>query len=578
MSCFFYFAIAVAGVSVFCGPAAARVAFREVPRDLQLFPRGAGDSAEIVFAGTITSPGCDSVKLEVDRDGELIGIRRAGLLYQGDTASFHLASAIHAELSEYTARFYLDDSLVAVRDSLVCGDVFLMDGQSNAVADDYGGVANGRSEWFRSFGTSSLDSLECRADTTWDLAQGRFSYAHAAVGCLGLAFGLSLTRTHGIPVAVLNGAVGGSMIEVHLRNEADPTDLGTIYGRLLWRCVRSGVRSHIRAILWHQGENDTFTDPMLYYDGLFSSLYGSWHQDYGRLERVYVFQLHPGCGGDYQPQMREIQRTLPDRYPDLSAMPTVGLNGHDGCHYDYGGYAQMARWLLGILTVDLYGSQDTWNIRAPDVQAAWFDSGHDEVRVLFDHEVRWPADTLNASMKDYFYVSGHGENAGIVSGRVLEDGRTISLILQSPVWQADRVSYLPAAYYPDGEVYEGPWVRNPRGIAALSFWGVPIQESSDAEANPAAAIPRLLRVVPNPFVGETKILLACGAGPARLLIFDAGGRTVQTLIAGTDLGPGAHQVPWDGRDDLGRPVGSGVFFARLATPAGRWSQAIERIR
>lgn len=566
------------GLPVPGGQAAARdVVFRESPRDLQLFPRDSSDSADVVFDGTVTSPGSDSVRLEVYREGQLIGTDRAMLSYQGDTASFRLSSPIRAELSEYTARFYLDGSVVAIRDSLVCGDVYLINGQSNAVADDMYGVATGRSEWFRSFGSSDNVADACRADTAWSLAQGLFSYAHAGVGCLGLAFGLALTGTDHVPVAVLNGAVSGTHVVAHLRNEANPTDLSTIYGRLLWRCSKAGVRSHVRAIIWHQGESDTYTEPVPSYDGLFTTLFDTWHQDYGQLEKVYAFQIHPGCGGAYQQQMREYQRSLPRRFHDLSVMSTVGLRGHDGCHYDYDGYDQMARWLLGILRADLYGSQDTWNIKPPDVQAAWFNPGHDEVRLLFDSEVRWPADTLNAAMEDYFYVSGHGENAQIVSGQVVEDGRTVSLRLASPAWQADLVTYLPGGFY------EGPWIRNPRGIGALSFWSFPIREVSEVRGTPREpgtqpAVTRLLGGAPNPFAGETRIRFFSGlAGPVRLQIFDAEGKLIRTLVDRTL--PAGNQVAWwDGVDQGGHRAPAGVYWCRIQARDGASTSGITLVR
>ena len=46
----------------------------------------------------------------------------------------------------------------------------------------------------------------------------------------------------------------------HQRNAADPEDAATIYGRLLWRVRHAGLSHGIKAILWHQGENDQGAD------------------------------------------------------------------------------------------------------------------------------------------------------------------------------------------------------------------------------------------------------------------------------------------------------------------------------
>jgi hypothetical protein len=68
---------------------------------------------------------------------------------------------------------------------------------------------------------------------------------------------------------------------------------------------------------------------------------------------------------------------------------------------------------------------------------------------------------------------------------------------------------------------------------------------------------------PNPFNPTTTIRFVL---PARedvtLVIYDANGQLVRTLVNEV-RGYGAHEVTWDGRDDAGATVGSGVYFYRL---------------
>jgi hypothetical protein len=74
--------------------------------------------------------------------------------------------------------------------------------------------------------------------------------------------------------------------------------------------------------------------------------------------------------------------------------------------------------------------------------------------------------------------------------------------------------------------------------------------------------------VPNPFNPVTSIAygVAARAGQAqldvRLDIFDAGGRRVRQLLRGMRA-PGSYTALWDGRDDHGVHVHSGVYFYRL---------------
>jgi len=60
----------------------------------------------------------------------------------------------------------------------------------------------------------------------------------------------TLVDRYEIPIALLNGAVGGTTIDYHLRNDQDPTDLETNYGRLLYRAQAAGIDTRASAILW----------------------------------------------------------------------------------------------------------------------------------------------------------------------------------------------------------------------------------------------------------------------------------------------------------------------------------------
>jgi immune inhibitor A len=69
---------------------------------------------------------------------------------------------------------------------------------------------------------------------------------------------------------------------------------------------------------------------------------------------------------------------------------------------------------------------------------------------------------------------------------------------------------------------------------------------------------------PNPFNPTTTIEFTREGGIARvrLVVYNLLGQHVRLLAAG-EFGPGVHRLSWDGRDEAGRPVGSGVYFYRL---------------
>lgn len=68
---------------------------------------------------------------------------------------------------------------------------------------------------------------------------------------------------------------------------------------------------------------------------------------------------------------------------------------------------------------------------------------------------------------------------------------------------------------------------------------------------------------PNPFNPSTSISFSMRqGGHVRLQVFNARGQLVKTLVDET-VTAGDHAVVWDGRDNRGSSVGSGIYFSRL---------------
>jgi hypothetical protein len=76
----------------------------------------------------------------------------------------------------------------------------------------------------------------------------------------------------------------------------------------------------------------------------------------------------------------------------------------------------------------------------------------------------------------------------------------------------------------------------------------------------------LMGNTPNPFNPMTTIRFVVPAGPRRdhtLRIYDVAGRLVRELSSGS-IEPGVHDVRWDGTDDRGTQVSSGVYLYRVS--------------
>lgn len=75
----------------------------------------------------------------------------------------------------------------------------------------------------------------------------------------------------------------------------------------------------------------------------------------------------------------------------------------------------------------------------------------------------------------------------------------------------------------------------------------------------------LLKNYPNPFNAQTRIeYTLTTSSPSQLAIFDLRGARVKSF-AESDGAAGTHTVIWDGCDDFGRTVASGVYWAKLTT-------------
>ena len=73
---------------------------------------------------------------------------------------------------------------------------------------------------------------------------------------------------------------------------------------------------------------------------------------------------------------------------------------------------------------------------------------------------------------------------------------------------------------------------------------------------------------PNPFNAETQMTYALPvAGAVELAIYNVRGQRVRTLVQGVQAA-GRYQIVWDGRNDTGAALASGVYLSRLASTQG----------
>ena len=444
------------------------VTFTELPQPKQVYPRNLGTNQAVVpIAGDVTSTGQDEMIVRIYRDGVLVNTLSQPLTYNAGVAPFSFSPTIPAETNNYTFEIFAKagtlETLITTVTEVVAGDIYLINGQSNAEAGDRFGqtpsIAN-ESPFIRSFGRRDEDPSATTADLNWYQAEGDQAAGPGAVGQWSLRMARQLLDTYGIPIALINGAKGGEEITYFQRNDSNPSDIQTNYGRLLWRAQQSSVQNNVRAMLWYQGESDG--PDVTGHENGFTALHSDWNADFPSLEKIFIFQVRAGCGSPTV-ALRDLQRRLPDLLPDVVVMSTTGIDAHDGCHFPYfNGYKTIGENIYPLIARDLYGSPNTQDIDPPNIQSAYFSNpANTEITIV----MRDPDDTLTLEAGIENDLQLEASAVTITGGSV--NGNTLILSLSGDATGATGITY-------DSPMGNGNWVVNANGIGMLDFYNVPI--------------------------------------------------------------------------------------------------------
>lgn len=113
-----------------------------------------------------------------------------------------------------------------------------------------------------------------------------------------------------------------------------------------------------------------------------------------------------------------------------------------------------------------------------------------------------------------------------------------------------------------GDIWMGRGGDIARGYGLYHFHPTPTVVKEASENTQSI---RIIGNTPNPFNPSTSIAFTVAEpGSVELAVYAATGQRVRTLVSRIMSG-GTHEVVWDGRDDSGRPVSSGVYITRLVS-------------
>ncbi len=346
--------------------------------------------------------------------------------------------------------------------NLICGDAYIIEGQSNALATDNSEPNSTVTDpWIRSYGKT----------VGWGSAVSKGG--ELQLGLWGMILAKRLSTDHSMPICIINAAVGGTRIDQHRPNPAGHGGAGSlysIYADLYNRVVGAKLTHGIRAVLWHQGEQDQGSGgpdgdyDYKFYQQYFVDISAAWKQDFPNILNYYVFQIWPGACGDTSrnDQLREVQRNLSRLYSNLEVMSTHGIVPGSSCHYELAGYQKFSDLIGPLLDEDHYGEVPGVDITAADLQKAYFTTAaQTEIALEFGQNMAW-----NPGAPGLIFLDGVAGN--VASGSAT--GNVIKLQLTAAS-SAATITYLKGAVsWNQANILYGS-----NGIAALTFADVPIE-------------------------------------------------------------------------------------------------------
>lgn len=545
--------------------ASAQFSFERMPEDLAFFPRNANNKCEIRVSGQFMDSGYEQilsriVSMENDSVIEEKTIRK------GFNGMFSYKHEIVAALREYKLQVLANgiqgEVLVREVNHLVCGDVFLIAGQSNALdakeartntdlvpsdstlnqgaqhnklySHPYCRSIGYAMNYWNDVKSRPGDSARALNDYSWG-RPGCLYWDVGFVGAWALQLQHALAEATGIPICFVNGAYSGAEItrlqasQMHLSKTGE--DLKKPYDRAYSKLMAKGLTEHVKGIFWYQGEADGALeyDAAKRYTDHFEKLYQTWKVDYPNFKQVFLFQANTACGGKNLSLIRALQSEIAEGHPDIEIMSTVGSsaeerNQKDACHNSILGSSRMAEKMTPLVLNGVYGFSHSKNeFFPPRAKRASYKISGSQICIEFDQNIYLqPPRTLSYSasnsqivwveekLEHYFYDE-YGSRLEVLELRSKENELVITL---SPgVCRPKKISYLPSTYYDEthypgasAPVYAGPWIMNQANtIGALSFHDVTLDCENTGEGEMCC---NTIKVFPNPSTGELIVLSA----------------------------------------------------------------------
>jgi hypothetical protein len=477
---------------------------RLYPQSHQLYPRDNTDKAIVTIKGCVKTYVIDQIELVV-RKHFLDGSFQDSIYQQIVRDSFLFEPVLDAGMYLYSFKFILkrnQANLISfnIANDVVCGDAYIIAGQSNAmgVIKDLPSSGLYQDSLYQEYPTQGSDKFYSKSLgnmpeyngingnlTNYDPNSNYWLPAKASgdmsgfVGIWGLKLQYLIQEHYQMPTCFINGAYGGTNLGEHqlnFNNNNNPYHLETLFGTLNYRIQQAKLKGKIKGVIWYQGESqNTYERAATYQDSL-NFLIDTWETYWGDFSKVYVVQIHPGCnhhgfGQVIREHQRKIQRPInaPSEIIPLTASG-IGERAsitHDpfyGCHFSQAAYNKLADRLFQVIGRDFYHNVDC--ITSPNIVNAYY--AYDELVLEFDQDLMALPEGIEQSFE--FYKNQQLLNNTSIQSAYVEDNKVYLSINNQDV---DALSYLLV----DDPVYNNEmiWIKNQVGYAAFSFHQFPIK-------------------------------------------------------------------------------------------------------
>ncbi len=155
---------------------------------------------------------------------------------------------------------------------------------------------------------------------------------------------------------------------------------------------------------------------------------------------------------------------------------------------------------------------------------------------------------------------------GILAGTTAANG---DVVLQKKVVSAGGRAITSPTYELNGTIGQGAAASTSGStlIMEIGYWRN-VGDAVSAAPELPGYIWSLDQNHPNPFNPVTTISFSLAAdSQVRLEVYSVRGQRIRSLVS-ENRSAGSHKVVWDGRDNSGRPMSSGSYFARLVSDEG----------